>query len=197
MKVADAAHHTFFSRQDCTPALTVHFIAKLKPGDTSCAKDTSTLSYPGLGRFPVTAADARPATVQTGGGDASVPDDRKVATVAAAAVTDAFRRGFIQSSPGKGRGLRGGTFELSFGSSSASIDLTKARFAEDVAVTGSAEYGFASQAIDGTVTVHGPGGEDGTLHISGVWFGFGVPTTVLKVEGTLGGRNVALKVPAS
>jgi pimeloyl-ACP methyl ester carboxylesterase len=197
VKVLNAGHHTFFSRQDCAPGLAVHFIATLKPGDTSCAKDTSTLSFPAIGRFAKTAADARQGTVQAGSGDASTADDRKVATVATAAVTDAFRRGFIQSGPFKGPGLRGGTFKLSFGNSSATADLTKARFAKDVAVSGSADYGFASQAIDGTVTVFGPGAEDGALHITGVWFGYGVPTTVLKVEGTLGGRTVALKVPAS
>lgn len=197
MKEVNAGHHTFFSRQDCTPGLTVHFIATLKPGDTSCAKDTSTLSYPAVGRFPKVAGDARPAMVRAGSGDASTPEDRKVATVATAAVTDALRRGFIQSGPGEGPGLRGGTFKLSFGDSSATADLVKARFAKDVAVSGSADYGFASQAIDATVTVDGPGAEDGTLHITGIWFGFEVPTTVLKIDGTLGGRTVALKVPAS
>jgi hypothetical protein len=47
------------------------------------------------------------------------------------------------------------------------------------------------------VTVNGPGVEDGNLHVTGVWFGFGVPNTVLKIHGTLDARHVALHVPAS
>lgn len=89
-----------------------------------------------------------------------------------------------------------GTFKVSFGDTAATLGISDARFARDVAVSGRADYGFESQAIDGSVTVDGPGAEDGKIDISGVWFGFGPPIKVFKIDGTIGGRTVALTVPA-
>jgi pimeloyl-ACP methyl ester carboxylesterase len=200
VQIANAGHHTatpLSGRFECSDAIIVHFIAKLRPGDTSCAPDANAVSYPGVGRFPLTADDARPAAVDHGRGDNSTPIDRKVATVATAAITDAFRRGFLQSEPVPGSGLRGGTFSINFGDAKATVQLSSARFAKDVAVSGSADYGYQSQAIDATVTIDGPKGEDGSLHVTGVWFGFGVPNTVLRIRGALCGRHVALRVPAT
>ena len=62
---------------------------------------------------------------------------------------------------------------------------------------GTAKYVGSSQEFRREVTVDGPGVLDGTLRIAGVWFGFGVETTVLVVRGTLGGRHVSLTVPGS
>ena len=74
----------------------------------------------------------------------------------------------------------------------AVIELKQARFASDVAVQGTAKYVGPSQELRAKVSVDGPGVLDGTLRMSGVWFGFGVETTVLVVRGTLGGRHVSL-----
>jgi hypothetical protein len=43
--------------------------------------------------------------------------------------------------------------------------------------------------------VDGPGGEDGTLNVTGIWFDVGA--TTLQITGDLGGRKVALFVPAT
>jgi pimeloyl-ACP methyl ester carboxylesterase len=198
VEIRGSGHHTFFQAMACSDPIIVRFIRNLKPGNTKCARTfPDENSTPAVGSFPLEAADAAEASVD-GGGDQSTPTDRKVATVAAAAVTDAFRRTFLQSQPGPGPGLRGGTFTSSFGKSSASDKLTGDRFAQDVAVSGSARYVFSSQSIKApAMTVDGPGSEDGTLSVSGVWFGFGVRTTVLKVTGTLGGRSISVEVPAS
>ena len=79
----------------------------------------------------------------------------------------------------------------------AVIELKGARFATDVAVTGTAKYLFPGQELRAKVSVDGPGALDGILRVTGVWFGFGVETTVLVVRGTLGGRHVSLTVPGS
>ena len=198
VEIANSGHHTATNtRSDCADPIIVHFIAKLRPGDTSCARVANAVSFPGVGRFALIADDARPAAVNQGDGDHSTPADRKVATVATAAITDAFRRSFIQSEQAPGVGLRGGTFSINFGDAKATVQLASARFAKDVAVSGTADYSYESQAIDATVTVDGPGSEDGTLHVTGVWFGFGVPNTVLQIRGSLCGRQVALQVPAT
>jgi pimeloyl-ACP methyl ester carboxylesterase len=196
VEIRNAQHHVWFTAAECADPVIVHFIEKRRTGDTSCAeKNTDIYSYPAVGRFPALAAAAVPATAVTGDGSSSA--DRQVVTVATSAVTDAFRRGFGPRQVEKGAGLRGGAFTIGFGDNHAKVKLTGARFAGDVAVTGKATYGYQSQAIDATVTVDGPGAEDGTLHIVGVWFGFRVPTTVLEVSGTIGGRAVAATVPAS
>ena len=120
-----------------------------------------------------------------------------MATVATAAVTDAFRRAFGPVFTDRGRGLRGGRYRVAFEPTRAVIELKQARFASDVAVQGTAKYLWPGQELRAKVSVDGPGVLDGTLRISGVWFGFGVETTVLVVRGTLGGRHVSLTVPGS
>ncbi len=195
VEIADSGHHTATNvRSDCSDALVANFIAELKPGDTGCARDT-TLRFPAVGRFPVHAGDARPASVNPGHGDASTVADRRVATVATAAVTDSFRRGF-SGGFSQGAGLRGGTFDFEFGDTSSISTLHGSRFAKDVAVSGNAEYGYESEAIVATISVDGPGGEDGTLHVTGNWFSFHEVTSFV-VSGKFGGRTVALRVPAS
>jgi hypothetical protein len=152
---------------------------------------------PSVGRFAPTAADARRA--RRGAGDHSTRTDRKVATVATAAVTDALRRTFLRGGPGAGVGLRGGTFTDDLNAEQTALveTLNGVRFSRDVAVTGVSNYVFDGESIDATISVDGPAGEDGTLHVSGVWFGTSHAATVLEVEGTLGSRSVALRVPAS
>ena len=120
-----------------------------------------------------------------------------MATVATSAVTDAFRRAFGPVFSDRGRGLRGGRYRVTPEQDRAIIELKQARFASDVAVKGTAKYLFPGQELRAKVDVDGPGALDGTLRISGVWFGFGVETTVLVVRGTLGGRHVSLTVPGS
>jgi hypothetical protein len=51
--------------------------------------------------------------------------------------------------------------------------------------------------IDATVSVNGPGSENGRLRVKGVWFGFAHRGTVRRIRGSLDGRRVALRVPAT
>jgi hypothetical protein len=187
----------FFAAFDCAEPIIVRFIRDLRPGDASCAKSfPETFSFPAVGRFPVVAADAVEAS---GGepGDQSTAADRQVATVATAAVTDAFRRAFGPVFSDRGRGLRGGRYRVAPGPDRAVIELKRTRFAADVAVSGTARYLFPGQELRAKVAVDGPGALDGTLRITGVWFGFGVETTELVVRGELGARPVSLTVPGS
>jgi hypothetical protein len=161
------------------------------PGDTSCAPSNEFV-FPAVGRFPEKASKARAAKIDRTGDDHSKKTDRRVAAAAVATITDAFRRTFMHSQPGPGVGLRGGTFVANFGPTGAAVDLAGARFAADVSVSGSAT---SSDIIDATVTVDGPGAEDGTLQVSGIWFDKGA--TTLQARGDLGGRKVALLVPAT
>jgi hypothetical protein len=58
-------------------------------------------------------------------------------------------------------------------------------------------YPFETEVIDATVSVNGPGSENGRLRVKGVWFGFAHRGTVLRIRGSLDGRRVALRVPAT
>ena len=50
-------------------------------------------------------------------------------------------------------------------------------------------------AIDAQLTVDGTDGEDGSLHLTGVWLS--PEATTLQLQGTLGGRTVSVSVPAT
>jgi pimeloyl-ACP methyl ester carboxylesterase len=192
--IANTGHHTAFHSPDgCSAAIIQQFLATLETGDLRCATRLG-FAFPAVGRFPVLARQARPAVKDTTATDRSRRGDRKVAAVAAAAVTDAFRRTFLSGAPA-GVGLRGGTIQAAFGDTGATVDLSAARAATDVSVSGHAIRPWDSEAIDATIQVDGPGGHDGNLRIAGVWFAPGA--TTLTLRGTLGGRRVSLQVPAT
>ena len=46
-----------------------------------------------------------------------------------------------------------------------SLKLKKIRFAKDVAVSGKVKYPFETEVIDATVSVNGPGSENGRLRV--------------------------------
>jgi pimeloyl-ACP methyl ester carboxylesterase len=195
VELADSGHHTMVDgRFDCSGVIVVDFIAELKTGDTGCASDTR-FGIPAVGRFALAAADARPA--RPTGGDQSASADRKVATVATAAVTDALRRTFLDF-PSAGVRLRGGRFNVEFAADGSAVtnQLDGVRFASDVAVSGASTYSFESESIDATIDVDGPAGADGKLHITGAWFGRTHEATVLDIDGEIAGRRAALGVPA-
>jgi len=199
IKVLNAGHHTatpLGNRPDCADAIIAAFIAELTPTDTGCASRVGSV-LPAVGRFAEKAAQARQA--RRAGGDRSTATDRRVATAAVAAVTDAFRRNFLFGDAGPGVGLRGGSFDSRINDEQDGIvsELDRVRFARDVAVSGRARYGFESEVIRARVKVHGPRGSRGRLRVSGVWFAFFHDATSFKVRGRLAGHRVVLRVPAT
>ena len=209
IEIANSGHHTLFNaRGDCSAAIIDSFIESFTPGDTSCATSNEFV-FPALGRFPEEAEDARQA-LGTGssskakhrskhhGRRHSDKTDRRVAQVAAvsaATVIDAFKRSFL-SFGSDGVGLRGGSFTISFSDTAATIELTDARFAEDVTVSGTVIHSFESNTVDANITVDGPRGLDGALNISGLVF-FAPGASTWQIHGTLGGRTVDVRVPVT
>ena len=192
VELTNSGHHTVFSwRSECSAQIIQTFLATLKPGDTSCARDLNVV-FPAVGRFPATADDARPADAD-GSGDRSTRTDRKVAAVVAATFTDSLRRAYMTGEDGPG--LRGGTFDVEFTDAQTNLDLAAARYASDVTVAGHGSVPFDTNAIDAQLTVDGPGPEDGSLHLTGVWLN--PAATTLHIQGTLGGRTVSVSVPAT
>ena len=163
-------------------------IETLSPGDTSCASTLQSLIWPAVGRFPVLAKYARAATPDASGTNRSGDAERRVVSVAVAAVADALQRSII--GPGTGVGLRGGTFETS---DYLNYTLSNCAFSQDVAVSGTLFWGF-DDSVAADLTVAGPGTAGGTLHVTGFWL-VPAPTGYFEVTGTLGGKHVAVLVP--
>ena len=154
VELTNSGHHTVFSwRSECSAQIIQTFLATLKPGDTSCARDLNVV-FPAVGRFP--AAAATPVRLsRDSSGDHSTKTDRKVAAVVAATFTDSLRRAYMTGEDGPG--LRGGTFDVEFTDTETNLDLAAARYAGDVTVTGHGSVPFETNAIDAQLTVDGPG----------------------------------------
>jgi len=186
--VAEAGHGTVFTQ--CGASLASQFIETLQVGDTTCAQTPETI-WPAVGRFPLLAAEARPAEVDPNGDNRIGVAERRVVTVAVATATDAFQRTILGS--GDGVGLRAGTFHTDYGSDAWRTTLTGCAFAKDVIVGGTVIWG-ADKTFVADLTIEGSGTAGGTLHVEGAWQAPG-PVGKFKISGSLGGRTVAALVP--
>ena len=186
--IPEAGHETV-GYSICAQTLVAKFIEKLTAGDPSCA-DTPELVFPAVGQFPILAAYAHPAPVDSSGSNQIGIPERKVVTVAVAAAIDALQRSIIGS--GTGVGLRGGTFQTVFGESWTTT-LANCAFSTDVLVNGTVIWG-ADDSIDADLAVSGAGTAGGTLHVRGFWQVPG-PVGYFKITGSLGGKHVAVLVP--
>jgi len=190
VKVAEAGHVTVLWTQ-CAASLESNFFETLQVGDTTCTKIPETI-WPAVGRFPLFAADARPAEIDPAENNVIGEYERKVVTVAVATAIDAIKRSSIGS--GNGVGLRAGTFQTSVDATGNQItSLDNCAFANDVTVSGTVTWG-ADLSLSADLTVGGSGTAAGTLHIVGTFEAPG-PVGSFKVSGMLGGRQVAVLVP--
>ena len=190
VEVTEAGHETITWTQ-CAANLQSQFFETLQVGDTSCTNTPETI-WPALGRFPLVAADARPAEIDPGGGNRVGLQERKVVTVAVATAIDALKRTTIGS--GNGVGLRAGTFQTNVDmNGNQTTSLTDCAFATDVTVNGTLTWG-SDLSFVADLTVSGTGTAGGTLHVEGTWEAPG-PVGKFKVSGALGGRQVAVLVP--
>jgi pimeloyl-ACP methyl ester carboxylesterase len=179
------AGHNAFSRSDCARGLEQEFLQTLAVRDASCAA-TSTLDYPGVGRFARRVAD-EPA-VRAMAGSRVRRRGRRVARAAVDAALDALRRSIVTGADGVG--LRGGTFHPEFGDD-LTLTLTGARWTQDVPVDGTLHWSFEDGTLNADLHVDG-----GALHVEGGWLVPGSPRT-LTITGKLHGRRVAATMPSS
>ena len=96
----------------------------------------------------------------------------------------------------RGHGLRGGTFTTEgryFAHTPVTLTFKDARYVPDLAVTGPATWDRELLTIDADVTVAGPNGLHGTLHIS---WRTNVQRAVATVTGTVNGAPVRVTTPA-
>jgi pimeloyl-ACP methyl ester carboxylesterase len=185
LPVAGAGHASVFWSQ-CARDLISQFVRTLRPGNTKCLATPETI-WPAVDRFPLLAADARPAEVDPTGQNEIGVSERKVAAVAAGAALDAWRR-ILMTSSGEGKGLRGGSFSLD--ASTSTLRLTDYLFAKDIMVSGTAVW-RDDKSFSADLTVKGSGTSGGRLRLQGSWIAGG-PVGKFKISGMLGERKVAL-----
>lgn len=191
VEIADSGHHTLFSfRSQCSRILVQRFLDSRVVGNVSCARRPG-LVFPAVGRFPRFARDAEPAVVSSHATDHSTLSGRRVAAAAAWTLRDVVDH--AQNDP-HGVGLRGGSFAGKFGDSALILKLTGVHFTDDVSVSGSAMLRYTGDLV-AQLNIDGPSGQSGRLDISGVYLAPGAKR--LKIAGQLGGRRVALAIPAT
>jgi pimeloyl-ACP methyl ester carboxylesterase len=191
VELAGSGHHTVFSfRSGCSQALVQRFLETRAVGNTSCARRPS-LVFPAVGRFPRLARGVRPAIVSSRASDRSTPRGRRVAAAAAWTLRDGLDH--AQNDP-NGVGLRGGSYAGTFGDSALTLKLTRVRFTQDVTVSGPVTLQYRGGLV-AKLNVNGPSGQSGHLEVTGVYLAPGA--TSLKIAGRLGGRRVALAIPAT
>jgi pimeloyl-ACP methyl ester carboxylesterase len=190
--VKSGMHEPVESNQ-CAASIASHFIETLEAGDTTCIGPPE-IVWPALGRFPLVAADARPAEIDPDGGNEIGIRERKVVTVAVATATDALKRTTIGNGSGSGVGLRAGSFQSTVdGNGNQTTVLTNCAFVKDLTVSGSVLWG-ADKSLSADLTISGTGTQGGSLHVEGTWEAPG-QVGDFKVSGILGGETVAVLVP--
>jgi pimeloyl-ACP methyl ester carboxylesterase len=183
--------HTPLEARSCADEIATVFLQTLHAGDTSCAS-RSQWDYPALRSFPRWAAESPRATPLPGNGAGRFR--LRVARVAAETALDALKRNVLGGFGGDFTGLRGGTVHTDYGETFTTT-LGRARWADDVEVSGTIHWSFDGGHVDGDLMVDGPGRRDGTLHLTGGWLVVGSPRTVT-ITGALGRTRVAARVPA-
>jgi hypothetical protein len=138
-------------RDACAAPMVRRFIRLLSAGDTSCARRIAEVRV--VATFPRTAAGAAPASPRPG--DRSTRAARRAAAVAAATVADAIERWTVNFS-GADRGLRGGRWSYT-GERVVRFRFRGARFARDVAVSGTATWRLSDGAVRASLRLPGRG----------------------------------------
>ena len=193
--VLAGALHPSSAWSQCGRDIVARFIRTRHAGDTSCASVPGTVG-PAFSDFPVWAAGEAPAHPIAGAGDRSNRKDRLAAAAAVHAITDAVTQSYEQSDAvATGPGLRGGEFDADYRNyPHIKLVLRGARFVRDVAVRGHIALNDMTGRLVADVKIWGAGTADGHLHIVGH---FGSSFATFTVTGRVGGRWVAVTVPAN
>ncbi|HVG68610.1 MAG TPA: alpha/beta hydrolase [Gaiellales bacterium] len=171
----------------CVSEIVRRFLTTLDAGDTSCASR--------IEEVHVAPAFPRSLTTTPAASGTGTVNGRRAAWAAVATVGDGFARWQLMYSS-RGHGLRGGSFTTSgkyFAHSPVKLVFHDARFVPGLRISGPAVWDRRALAIDAHVTVTGPDGLRGKLHIT---WRTNVQRAVATVTGTVGGVAVRATTPA-
>ena len=189
VEIQNSFHVTaLYDADGCASDIYTRFVKNLALVDTSCAQEIAEVRV--VPSFPASLADTTPADPAPG--DASTPDDRRLAAAAAFTVADVVARWWVNYD-GTSVGLRGGRWSY-FGDRVVHFDLARTRFVPGVEVTGKVRWGYnAAGKVRADVQVRGPGGATANLVIR--WAGR-EQNAVAALTGTVSGRALQATMPA-
>jgi len=176
------------SRDECGAILVRRFMADLSTGDERCAGQVPPVRL--VPQFARHAGELAPAQALPGNEAA----DAALRVVSAALLTaqDVIVRAGANG-PGKGLGLRGGTFSAAASGSGYHIVLREVRWTEDVVVSGELDSPGRSGVVRANLKLSAPQGERGQLEAQ---WPEGIAQPRATVRGTLGGHAVVADAPA-
>ena len=171
----------------CGFPIYLHFVETLHAGDTSCAARIAPVRV--VSHFPLSLSQV--AAAAPAAGNRVGVTGRRLAAATAQTVADAIQRWWDNSS-GTDRGLRGGRWSAvgwnPAGQSHVVFTLRRLQFVPGVAVSGTVHWWYDRGGVHGTVSVTGPGGLRGTIHLT--WSMQG-PASQAVLTGTVDGRRLA------
>ena len=184
--VSNSFHITAMDDEDhCASDIVRNFVFNLDPGDLSCAARIAEVRT--VPKFALLSSELDPATptAQNQGTAA----DLRVAAAAVLTTGDAIARWWMNVS-GSGVGLRGGKFQYKSVGPNYEFELDQARFVQDVAVSGSMKWDYATHdgLIEAEVSLVGTEGKSGTLQIA--WHDREVHARAT-ITGQIGERKIA------
>lgn len=177
------------ARSACGAEIVRRFIETLEPGDLSCASAVPAVRL--VPRFATRAAELDPAIALQG----NSADAAQLRLVAAAvlAVGDVLARADSNSTD-RGKGLRGGSFQITHNGDSIEIVVDRVRWTNDLEVSGTIDKpaGYTS-TVRVRLDVLGPGGTAGRLQIH---WKEGRNDARALITGDLGASAVVAQMPA-
>jgi len=175
-------------RDTCALDIVRRFVKTLDVGDTSCASEVAPLRTPG--RFARRASELPIPHVLPG--NRADGARLRIAAAVVATLGDALNRA-ESNSTGRAPGLRGGWVDISNNGPSWGLDLTDARWTEDVRVDGHLHWPFQQGQAVAHVRVKGPDGVQGTLEVT---WPSGAAAANAIVKGRLDGSDVVARIAA-
>jgi hypothetical protein len=194
VRVANSNHVT--AQADflhCVSGIVRQFLRTRSAGSTSCAHHVPAQYV--VPAFPARVGSA-PQARRASSADHSTKLGRQSAWVATETIGDALERWFNLIGGGPEYGLYGGSLKVSgayYSCKPLVLRFKATRFVPNLSVSGTARWNRASSRLKAKVSLTGPHGLTGSLQIR--WSTSKAGATA-SVRGTVGGRSVALKMPA-
>jgi pimeloyl-ACP methyl ester carboxylesterase len=176
---------------DCASQLVRTFVANpalLFTLDVSCASQIPAVRSVGV--FSDHLSSEPPA--QALSGNRADMAGLQAATAAVESAGDAIYRSDYLSVP-NGTGLRGGTFTIATSGGLQVLTLTGVRWVDDLAVDGVVRFDPQSGAVTATLTMVGPGGDTGRMHVT---WDARVTGDLAAVSGAYDGAPIVATLPA-
>ena len=176
------------SRDECAARLVRRFMAELSTGDEGCAAQVPPVRL--VPQFARHAAELAPAQALPGNEVAEAA--LRVVSAALLTAQDVIVRA-AANGPGKGLGLRGGTFSATASGSGYHIVLRQVRWTGDVVVSGDIDSPGRTGVVRANLKLSAPQGERGKLEAQ---WPEGVARARATVRGNLGAHAVVADAPA-